>query len=61
MRDIKDQSDKIKQILDDMKYGLDISFDEFLNKLSLTEEQYIRAVRFSLNRDHDSFIKESTM
>ncbi|KAL9983382.1 hypothetical protein ACROYT_G005544 [Oculina patagonica] len=51
LRDVKDQSDKIKESLDDMKYGLDISFDEFLNKLSLTEEQYIRAVRFSLNRD----------
>ncbi|KAL9974360.1 hypothetical protein ACROYT_G011384 [Oculina patagonica] len=46
LRDVKDQSDKIKESLDDMKYGLDISFDEFLNKLSLTEEQYIRAVRY---------------
>ena len=34
-----------------MKYGDDINFNEFLNRLGITEQQYIRAVRFSLNRD----------
>ena len=34
-----------------MKYGDVINFDEFLNRLGLTEQQYISALRFSLNRD----------
>ena len=34
-----------------MKYGDDINFDEFFNRLGITEQQYISAVRFSLNRD----------
>ena len=48
-KDIKDRSDRIKELLDDMKYGDDINFDEFLNRLGITEQQYISAVRFSLN------------
>ena len=34
-----------------MKYGDVINFDEFLNRLGITEQQYISALRFSLNRD----------
>ena len=41
LKDIKDRSDRIKELLDDMKYGDDINFDEFLNRLGITEQQYI--------------------
>ena len=34
-----------------MKFGEDISFQEFLDKLRLTEENYILALRHTLNRD----------
>ena len=51
LKDIKDRSDRIKELLDDMKYGDDFNFDEFLYRLGITEQQYICAVRFSLNRD----------
>ena len=30
---IKEQSDKIKELLEEMKYGEDISFEQFLQKL----------------------------
>ncbi|KAL9977890.1 hypothetical protein ACROYT_G015348 [Oculina patagonica] len=51
LNNIKDQFDSIKQLLDDMKYGDDITFDEFLIRLGLSEESYITAIRFSLSRD----------
>ena len=39
LKDIKDRSDRIKELLDDIKYGDDINFDEFLNRLGITEQQ----------------------
>ena len=52
MRDkIKENADKIKEVLDSMKYGENITFGDFLKKLQLTEESYILAVRHTLKRD----------
>lgn len=34
----------IKVLLEQMKLGDDITFEEFLQKLNLTEHQYIRAI-----------------
>ena len=48
---IKDNYDKIKQLLVDMKYGEDMSFENFLEKLNLTEKEYLTAVSFSLKRE----------
>ena len=42
---------KIKDMLDKMKFGEDISFDESLEKLSLTEDECIFAIRSSLKRE----------
>lgn len=41
MEVIKEHSNKIKEALDNMKYGEDITFESFLNKLELTEQEYI--------------------
>ena len=49
---------KIKNYLDKMKYGADISYPEFLNELSLTEDQYITAIQYSIKRD-TLFLKRS--
>ena len=35
---MKENSEKIKQVLDSIKYGEDISFEDFLRKLGLAEE-----------------------
>ena len=48
---IKENSDKIKQVLDAMKYGEDTTFEDFLKKLGLTEECYLLAIRNTLKRD----------
>ena len=48
---VKANSDKVGELLDIMKFDENTSFDKFLQKLNLTEKQYITAVRFSLNRD----------
>ena len=48
---IKANAEKIKELLDNMKYGNDISFEDFLQRMQLTEENYIFAVRFTLKRD----------
>ena len=45
----KDRWKSIKMHLDEMKEGEDISFDELLLALKVTEENYLLAVRFSLN------------
>ena len=50
---IKENSEKIKQILDSMKYGEDISFEDFLEKLELTEEGYLLAIRNTLKRNNN--------
>lgn len=51
MKVVKVNSDRIKGILDEMKYGCEISFEEFIDKLKLNEDEYITAIRLSLNRD----------
>ena len=33
-----------------MKYGEDITFENFLEKLLLTEDQYLDAIKYSLKR-----------
>ena len=48
---IKESAERIKTELDMMKLGEDISFQEFLDKLRLTEENYILALRHTLKRD----------
>ena len=50
-KQIKENAEKIKELLDNMKYGEDISFENFLNKLQLTQESYILAIRHTLKRD----------
>ena len=55
---IKENSEKIKQVLDGMKYGEDITFEDFLKMLGLTEESYLLAIRNTLKRD-TSFLKRS--
>ena len=47
---IKKQWDKIKSLLDEMKYGEDTTFEAFLEKVELTESQYIETIRYSLKR-----------
>ena len=42
---------KIREVLDDMKYGEDITFKDFLKKLELTEQSFILAMRQTLKRD----------
>jgi len=48
---IKQNSEKIKGLLDEMKYGENITFEELLQKLQIDEESYILAIQFSLTRD----------
>lgn len=48
---IKESAERTKTELDMTKFGEDISFQEFLDKLRLTEENYILALRHTLNRD----------
>ena len=48
---IKENAEKIKETLDSMKYGEDITFEDFVNKLQLTEENYILAIRQTIKRD----------
>ena len=40
---------KIKNTLNDLKEGKDISFDDFLKELDVSKRQYILAIRSSLN------------
>ena len=50
-KSIKDDAEKIKDQLDSMKYGEDINFEQFLDRLGLTEESYILAVRHTIKRN----------
>lgn len=50
LNEIKKHWDKIKSLLDEMKYGEDITFETFLETLELTEGQYIEAITYSLKR-----------
>lgn len=48
---VKKNAQKIKDQLDCMKYGEDITFQEFLDKLAMTEESYIVAFRYAIKRN----------
>jgi len=48
---IKENAERIREVLDDMKYGEDITFKDFLKKLQLTKQSYILAIRHTLKRD----------
>ena len=50
LNEIKKHSDKIKTLLDEMKYGEDFTFKVFLEKLKLTQSEYIQAIRYLLKR-----------
>ena len=50
LNEIKKHWDKIKSILDEMKYGENTTFEAFLERLELTEGQYIEPIRYSLKR-----------
>ena len=48
----------INNQLDLMKCGVEISFDDFLKEINVTEEHYIIAIQYSLKRD-TLFLKRS--
>ena len=50
LKEMKNHCDQIKNFLDDMKYGQDIAFETFLEKLKLVEDLYLKAIRYSLKR-----------
>ena len=50
-KSIKENAEKIKETLDSMKYGEDITFEDFLNKLQLNEETNILAIRQTIKHD----------
>lgn len=54
----KENSEKIKLVLDNMKFGEDITFEDFLKKSQLTQESYLLAIRYTLKRD-TLFLKRS--
>ena len=49
---------QIKNIFDEMKCGQDIAFETFLEKLKLTGNQYLKAIRCSL-KSPKLFLKKS--
>jgi len=55
---IKENAEKIKEVLSSMKYDEDITFENFLNKLQISEESYILAVRHTLRR-HTLILKRT--
>ena len=55
---MKKHYDQIKNVLDDIKYGQDIAIDTFFEKLKLTEDQYLKAIRYSLKHP-TLFLKRS--
>ena len=50
LEEVKQNYDQIKCFLDEMKYGENMTFEVFLDKLNLTEQQYLQAIRYSLKR-----------
>ena len=54
LKDMKKHYNQIKNFLDEMKYGQDIAFETFLEKLKLTKDQYLKAIRYSLKCQHCS-------
>ena len=57
---MKKHYDQMKKFLDEMKYGQDIAFETFLEKLKLAEDQYLKAIRYSLKRPA-LFLKRSPL
>ena len=55
---MKKHYDRIKNILDEMKCGQDIAFETFLEKLKLTKNPYLKAIRCSL-KSPKLFLKKS--
>lgn len=51
VKNIKKNAEKINEILDKMKYGEDITFENFLNNIQLSEESYIHAIRWNIKRN----------
>ena len=58
LKEMNKHYDQIKNVLDEIKYGQDIAFDTFLKKLKLTEDQYLKAIRYSLKHP-TLFLKRS--
>ena len=58
LKEMKKHYDQIKNALDEIKYGQDIAFDTFLKKLKHTEDQYLKAIRYSFKRP-TLFLKRS--
>ena len=50
LKEMKKRYDQIKKFLDETKYGQDIAFETFLEKLKLAEYQYLKAIRYCLKR-----------
>jgi len=48
---VKKNYEKMNDLLNNLKYDDELNFEEFLQKLGFTEQQYIMAVRYSLKRD----------
>ena len=48
---LKKNYETISELLDNLKYDEEMNFEEFLQKLGFTEQQYIMAIRYSLKRD----------
>ena len=55
---IKQNFNELSELLDSLKYDEQMSFEQYLDKLGFTEQQYIMAVRYSLKRD-TLFLKRS--
>ena len=49
-RKLKESFRNIKKTLNDLKEGEDITFDQLLTNLEVSEKDYILAIRSSLNR-----------
>ena len=55
LKEMKKHHDQIKNVLDEIKYGQYIAFNKFLGKLKLTEDQYLKAIRYSLKHPISPF------
>ena len=51
IRNHKDNWKNISKHLNDMKEGEDISFDQLLTNLGITEQNYYLAIRFNLHNN----------
>ena len=48
---VVENAQKIKDELDSIKYGDDITFQQFLGKLAMSEESYFLALRHTIKRN----------